>query len=81
MWTPEQANQSIRTAQRNAILADVARVIANTLPTETLADVLNGWLTVRDDEQHDERTADIAGRLFDQLCELCPLAVDMAQSR
>ena len=60
---------------------DAAAALVATLTTDTLADILNGLLTIQDQEGVDDDVADAGTRLFEEICGLCPDAVELAVTK
>lgn len=78
MWK----NNAAERANRAAVLEDVAGALA-VLSTETVAAVLNEWLSVWDDPAECGYTSDQATdveAIHYTLCRLRPDAVELAQS-
>lgn len=63
------------------MLHDLAETLSILCDDETLAALIDCTLSAECDERLNDRKAELAGGLFDSLCELRPELIEMAQNR
>lgn len=64
---------------RNPTTREVAEILTTLCDLETVAALLNALLCCEAEPRLSDREVEIGERLFDQLVELCPQAVELAQ--
>ena len=66
---------------RRYTINEVARLLAMMLNTETAVNVIESLLCCEEDDRLTDRQAIMGEDLFDDLCELCPKAMDAINKR